>query len=126
MEIYRLILKTPRPGMNYPEGVSYDTGATYAGCAQNNTRPCDPQQFNHLKDAVDYAAKRGEVPVTVQSAEQTWAILEGRQPITDDMVIQESGGLSDIVQNPLTMGALILGGLFLYNSRRGKKSDAWS
>lgn len=120
MEVYRLILKTPRPGMNYPEGVSYDTGATYAGCAQNNTAPCDPQQFDHLKDAVDYASKRGEVPVMVQSAEQTWNILEGKQPITDDMVIQKTGGLFDMVQNPLAIGALVIGGLFLFSLRKGR------
>src|SRR5262245_6548132 len=119
MEVYRLILRTPRPGISYPEGVSYDTGATYAGCAQNNTAPCDPQQFNTEQDAINYANSRGEIPVRVSSVEQTWEILEGRQPITDNMVIDSGFSLSSITGSPLLIGALAIGALLLLTKKRG-------
>lgn len=108
-EVYRLILFVPRPGLNYPEGGSYDTGATYPNCNQSNTAPCDPQQFAHVEDAIRYAKSKNEIPVRVANEMQVWSILNGQTPITDDMVIS-GGGLFD---NPMMLAAVGIGALFV-------------
>src|SRR5262245_7408686 len=94
-DVYRLILFTSRPGMSYPEGGSWDTGGTYDGCSYDNPSACKPEQFFHLKDAVDYAYLHHEIPVRVQSEDDVWDIIAGKLPITDNMVqppSSDSGG----------------------------------
>ena len=88
MEVYRLILFTLRPGMGYPEGGSYDTGATYQGGSLDNPGACHPAQFNYLKDAVQHATNNGEIPVIVKNEADVWAILAGQKAITDDMIVK--------------------------------------
>lgn len=107
MNTYRLILTTA-PGR-------IDTGATYAGCSSNNAASCDPKQFARVEDAVAYAEMRGEIPVMVTSAEQAFAIAEGREPINEDMIVDSGGGMfSNLFSNPLLVGGLaIVAVLFL-------------
>ena len=113
MMVYRLILFTPRPGLDYPEGGSYDTGATYQGCSQDNPGACHAAQFNHLEDAVQYAKHNNEIPVLVSTEADVWAILAGQKPITDNMIVTEksSGLLAGIDTN--TMLALGIGALVI-------------
>ena len=113
-EVFRLILFTPRPGMGYPEGGSYDTGANYGGCSQANAAACDPQQFAHLQDAVNYAKSKNETPVRVNDESQVWAILNGQQPITDNMIVTDAS-VSNMFGNmsPLMIGAIALGAIFI-------------
>ena len=121
MEIFRLILFTPRPGMNYPEGGSWDTGATYGGCSKANTAACDPQQFNTLQDAVNYAHAHNETPVRMSTEAEVWAVLDGQKPITDDMIVTD-GGFSLAGMSPLTLGVIALGAVVvlprLFGGRR--------
>ena len=77
--IYRLILATA-PGR-------VDTGASYPGCAQNNTGACIPIQFSTIQDAIDYAKAHNEVPVQVASADEAWKIIAGAMPINPSQVL---------------------------------------
>lgn len=124
MQVFRLILRTPRPGLNYPDGNSYDTGATYAGCSRDSTAPCDPQQFLSEQDAVAYANQRGEVPVRVRDVTQTWNIIAGDEPITDDMIITDAGGGMLANLSPVAVGALAIGAFFLLPKLLGGKKGA--
>lgn len=74
--IFRFALVT-----QHPTGTKVDTGANYPGCSRDNPASCDPVQFNTLAEARDYAELRGETFVQVQSVDEVWAIIEGRQPI---------------------------------------------
>jgi len=89
--VYRLIMQTA-PGR-------VDTGASYPGCAQNNTALCQPAQFATLKAAVDYAAAHNEIPVSVSSADEAWRIIAGAQPISPQQIIKTG---------PSTMTMLLL------------------
>lgn len=93
-DIYRLILFTPRPGLGYPEGGSYDTGANYPGCSVDNPGACHAVQFNHLEDAVAHAKNNKEIPVLVSNEADVWAILAGQIPITDNMIVPDDASSS--------------------------------
>lgn len=111
-QVYRLILFVPRPGLNYPEGGSYDTGGTYSGCSHANPNACKAQQFAHLKDAVDFAYQSGEIPVKVQTVDDVWKILDGEMAITDSMIVAGEGeGLLDSL--PIGAIAIGIGALFV-------------
>lgn len=84
MEVFRLILET-EPGR-------VDTGATYPDCTLADRNSCLPAQFlgpNAFQDAVNWANAHNEIPVRVVNADHAWSIINGSQPITDDMVITE-------------------------------------
>lgn len=83
MEVFRLILETS-PGR-------VDTGATYQGCSRQNADACQPAQFATVQDAIAFAKQRGEIPVKVPSADVAWMIVEGNYPISDSMIITDSG-----------------------------------
>lgn len=123
--VYRLILFTPRPGMGYPEGGSYDTGATYSGCSIDNPGACQPAQFNYLKDAAEYARNNGEIPVLVSTEADVWAIIDGQKAITDNMIVPESGeapgllaGMGTNTVLAIGVGALVVLPM-LFRKRRG-------
>lgn len=84
--VYRLIMQTA-PGR-------VDTGATYPGCAQNNTSLCQPVQFATLQNAVDYAKAHNEIPVAVSSADEAWRIAAGAQPINPNQIISTGPSLT--------------------------------
>jgi len=63
-----------------------DTGATYPGCAQNNTALCQPVQFATLQAAISYASAHNEIPVSVASADEAWRIAAGAQPINPNQI----------------------------------------
>jgi len=114
--VYRLILFTPRPGLGYPEGGSWDTGATYAGCSIDNPGACHPAQFNHLEDAAKHARNNNEIPVLVSNEADVWAILNGQVAITDSMIVPESGkapggllaGMDTTTMLAIGVGALVV------------------
>lgn len=94
--IYRFILQDTTTGV-------FHTGANYAGCSQVNSALCDPQDFNTLQDAVNYANSRGETPYIVGSAAEVWSIINGTTPINPAQIYGASSGIS-----PLMLGAAAL------------------
>lgn len=56
---------------------TFDTGANLPGCAQSSPTACDPQQKGSLYDAVQYAARRGEVPYLAATVDEVWGIISG-------------------------------------------------
>jgi hypothetical protein len=105
--VYRLILATT-PGR-------IDTGASYPGCAQNNTQACIPIQFSTIDDAVNYAKSHNEIPVQVASADEAWKIIAGAQPINPSQIL---GRGPDMMTLLLIGGALIFVGPMLLKKFR--------
>jgi hypothetical protein len=123
--VYRLILFTPRPGAGYPEGGSYDTGASYQGCSIDNPGACHPVQFNHLADAAEYARNNGELPVLVSNEADVWAILDGQKPVTDSMIVPESGKMGFLAGLDMTTILIIgAGALFVLPALFRKRGAA--
>jgi len=97
-DIYRFILFTARPlgsrenpdNIDYPDGGTYDTGASYPGCRIGNPEACIPMQFSSIQEAVSYAVQHGEIPVVVYSAEEAWEIAEGRRDLPESQIIDPS------------------------------------
>src|SRR5262245_4320838 len=87
--VYRFILVTA-PGR-------VDTGASYTGCAQNNTQACQPVQFATLQNAIDYAKAHNEIPVQVSSAEEAWRIVAGAQPINPNQILSTGPSLTTML-----------------------------
>lgn len=81
-KVYRLVLASPKPNdPAYPDGLVYDTGALYPGCSFDNPQACKPIQFGDWAGVVYYCQQNNEIPVKVQSAEQAWDIVSGKEPI---------------------------------------------
>lgn len=85
--VYRFILE-----LTNETGTVYGTGASYPACSRSNPDGCEPIEFTSLQAAIDYAESQGEIPVMVDSEETAWRIIEGAQPITEDMLL--TGGFS--------------------------------
>lgn len=68
--IYRMILES---GPN-----RFDTGASYPGCSAANPAACGPVQFSSMAAAATYAYAHNEIPYLVRSADEAFAIAEGR------------------------------------------------
>ena len=97
---FRLILETA-PGR-------VDTGATYEGCSSADPDACMPVQFASVAEAVDYAYKYGEMPMLVNSAEEAFAIAEGRLIPDESKVIPEPSLFSGISTGWWIAGAAAL------------------
>jgi|SRR5215831_12205566 len=82
--LYRFILAV---------GGGYATGANRQGCSQTNSAMCDPQFFNSLKDAIDYALTNGEIPYKVLTANDPWALMAGTMAINPAQIYNADGSL---------------------------------
>lgn len=115
--IYRLILAEP-------DG-TFATGANYPGCSQTKTSLCDPQTFNSLQAAVNYALAGNEIPVLVTSESQAWNIVAGNATPSPAQILTPApasssssspaaaAGGSSLLSSPITLGAIALGVYFL-------------
>lgn len=74
-KVYRLLLKNPAGGP------FIESGATYPMCSRDNPDGCKPIEFANKDDAVYYSNNHNEIPIWVNSAEQAWNIIEGKEPI---------------------------------------------
>jgi len=123
-QVYRLILFTPRAkgttdnpeNIDYPEGGTWDTGASYPLCSRSNTDACRPIQFLKQQDAINFATSHGEIPVRVNNVDDVWAIIEGAKPIEDHMI------LSDVGMGGLGMLAIGAAALFVLPKLFKKRS----
>ncbi len=100
--IYRFILQS---------GPSrFDTGASYPTCSQSNTAGCQPAQFASLADAVAYAYAHGELPYSVSTVEEAWAMIAGTTPLDLSRVLPQSIGQGLLSGNTplLIAGAAVL------------------
>lgn len=113
--IYRLILAEP-------DG-TFATGANYSGCSQSATQYCDPQSFESLQAAVNYALQGNEIPVLVSSEAQAWQIVAGNVVPSAAQILSSSSSSSStpassssssLLSSPLTIGALIVGAYLLF------------
>lgn len=80
-KIYRLLLKNPAGGP------FVESGATYPSCSRTNPGGCVPLEFANRDDAMYYSKTHNEIPVWVNSAEQAWNIIEGKEPIPSSISI---------------------------------------
>lgn len=103
--VYRMLLQESNGTVN--------SGATYPGCSRSNPDGCKPISFANMDDAVFYSKGHNEVPVRVHDAEEAWAIVEGRIPVS------ESSIFSGLDISP-TMIAVGLAALFMLTRKKGR------
>lgn len=100
--LYRFILSVPS---------GFATGANYPGCSQTNSGNCDPQMFDTLQKAIDYANTHGEIAYRVLSAGEPWQLMAGTVRIDPARVLNGStsgSGLSATTLGLLALGAYLL------------------
>lgn len=71
----------------------FATGANLQGCSQTNSAMCDPQFFNTLQDAINYAYANGQIPYKVDSSNDPWALMAGTMQIDPARVYNQDGSL---------------------------------
>jgi hypothetical protein len=92
-------------------GGGYATGANLNGCSQANSQNCDPQFFNTLHDAINYALSRGEIPYKVFTSQDPWNIINGTLDITPAQIYNPDGTLHSGVGSGIGLGELVIVGL---------------
>jgi hypothetical protein len=118
--IYRLILAEP-------DG-TYATGANYSGCSQSATNFCDPQSFETLQQAINYALQGNEIPVLVSSESQAWQIVAGNVVPSAAQILSGASSAStssstsapattSLLSNPLAIGGLIVAAYLLFRKK---------
>jgi hypothetical protein len=73
------------------QGGGFATGANRPGCSQTNSANCDPQFFNTLQDAINYAHSVGEIPYQVLTAQEPWDLIACKVGIDSSRVL--GGGI---------------------------------
>lgn len=107
--VYRFILETDHGVIDGVHvGVKFDTGASYAECIPANPDGCRPMQFGSLDEAVQYSFANDEIPVRVESIEETWEYVLGQRRIPAERVIPGSS-----LDLPLGWIAAAIGGAWL-------------